>query len=311
MRILVTGASGFVGRQAVAALAASGAEVHAVSRNRLPIDCRWHGVDLLNPDSARRVVQDVRPDAVLHLAWCVGHGSFWTDPANADWVAASLVIARAAAEAGCRHFTGVGTCYEYDWPKDGDCIEGVTPLAGHTFYDIAKAQCRSALDTLFAAQGVGFAWARLFFLYGPGEDPRRLVSSLARAVVAGEPAACSRGLVVRDFMDVRDAGAALSAIALSGMTGAVNVASGLGVQVSDVAGLLGRLASRSDLIEIGALPDRVGEPPRIVANTLRLSTELGFRPGVGLADGLRDALDYWSASIGKGPYSGISPALPD
>jgi nucleoside-diphosphate-sugar epimerase len=303
MRVLVTGASGFVGRQAVSALLATGAEVHAVSRQPLPIDCAWHGVDLLDPDAAVGLVRQIRPDAVLHLAWCVGHGLFWTDPANTQWVAATLALARAAAKAGCRRFVGVGTGYEYDWPAASDCIEGVTPLAGHTPYDIAKAECRAALETLFAGQGVGFAWARLFFLYGPHEDPRRLVSSVARALVRGEPAPCSHGLAVRDFMDVRDAGAALAAITLSGVTGAINVGSGFGARIAEVASTLGDLAGRPDLIKLGALPDRADEPPRIVADVTRLTEEVGFRPRFDLQHGLKDALAFWKA---EGP--GATPA---
>jgi nucleoside-diphosphate-sugar epimerase len=294
MRVLVTGASGFVGRQAVLALLAAGAQVHAVSRHPLPIDCAWHGVDLLDPDAAAGLVQAVKPDAVLHLAWCVGHGVFWTDPANTQWVAATLALAGAAADAGCRRFVGVGTCYEYDWPAGSDCIEGVTPLAGHTPYDVAKAEGRAALATLFAGQGVGFAWARLFFLYGPHEDPRRLVSSVARALVRGEPALCSRGLAVRDFMDVRDAGAALAAIALSAVTGAINIGSGHGARISEVASTLGDLAGRPALIRLGALPDRADEPPRIVADVSRLIGEVGFRPRFDLESGLRDALAFWA-----------------
>ncbi|HEY2662592.1 MAG TPA: NAD(P)-dependent oxidoreductase, partial [Caulobacteraceae bacterium] len=265
MRVLVTGASGFVGRHVVTALMKAGAEVHAVARESAPLDCPWYCLDLLNPANARDVVRQVRPDAVLHLAWCVEHGRFWTDPANADWVAATMVLARASIEAGVRRFTGVGTCYEYDWPSASDCDERTTPLIGHTLYDIAKNSCRSVLDALFATHGLDFAWARLFFLYGPEEDDRRLVASVANALARGEPARCSQGLAVRDFMDVRDAGAALAAITLSGLTGAVNVGSGEGARVADVASLLGRLAGRPDLIKLGALPDRPDEPLRIVA----------------------------------------------
>jgi nucleoside-diphosphate-sugar epimerase len=76
---------------------------------------------------------------VLHLAWCVTPGQVWTDPANLDWAAASLRLARAAAEVGVRRFVATGTCYEYDWPADAACIEGVTPIRAHTLYDATKA----------------------------------------------------------------------------------------------------------------------------------------------------------------------------
>ena len=296
MRVLVTGASGFVGRPAVQALLSAGAEVHAVARRAVPTDCVWHVGDLLDPKFAHRLAREVKPDAVLHLAWCVEHGRFWTDPANADWVAASLVLAREAAEAGCGRFVGTGTCFEYNWPNDGDCDERTTPLAGHTLYDISKSSCRSVLEAHLGEQGVGFAWARLFFPYGAGEDPRRLVSSVARSLARGEPAECSRGLAVRDFIEVRDAGAALSAIALSSVTGGINVASGQGTRIAEVAMMLGELAGRPELICLGALPDRVDDPPRIVADVARLTDEVGFQPRVDLHSGLRDALAFWRST---------------
>jgi nucleoside-diphosphate-sugar epimerase len=300
MRILLTGASGFVGRHALAALASTGHEVHAISRSRPSVsgDYRWHGVDLLAPGAAA-IVDAVQPERILHLAWCVEHGSFWTDPANAAWRDATLALARAAADAGARRFVGTGTCYEYDWPPTANCDERETPVATHTFYDTCKDECRRALDALASEGGFGFAWARLFFLYGPAEAPGRLVASIARALARGEPAACSSGLVVRDFMDVRDAGAALAALTLSDVEGPVNIASGNGLSVADLVTRLGALAGRPDLVRLGALPDRPGEPPRIVAEVARLRDEVKFRPAHNLDAGLRDALAFWASAETK------------
>ena len=143
-------------------------------------------------------------------------------------------------------------------------------------------------------------WARLFFLYGPAEGPNRLVSSIARNLAAGKSAACSRGRAVRDFMDVRDAGAALAAIALADVEGAINVGTGQGYPVSAVASSLGELAGRPDLVRIGDLPDRIGEPPFIVASVERLKSEVGFETSRTLKEGLADALAFWNAQIENG-----------
>ncbi len=296
MRILLTGASGFVGRQALAALAVSTHEVHAVSR-QLPPDSSgviWHKADLLHTDAPLEIVESVRPDCVLHLAWCVEHGKFWTDPANIDWAAATLKLAQASAASGVRRFVGAGTCYEYDWPADGVCNELDTPIRAHTLYDETKDACRHALATLASDAGMSFSWARLFFLYGPYENPGRLVSSVARALLRGEEARCSAGLAIRDFMDVRDAGAALAALASSNVEGPVNIASGAPVSVADLVRRLAQLAERSDLLRLGAIPDRTGEPPRIVADITRLKTEVGFVPTHDLDSGLRNALSFWA-----------------
>lgn len=299
MKVLLTGGSGFVGRMTIAPMVEAGVDLHVLARGKADENSggTWHRADLLNADETRSIVASLKPDVILHLAWCVEHGRFWNDPANLDWVAATLNLARAAAEAGASRLVGVGTCYEYDWPAAGDCRESVTPLRAHTLYDAAKDASRRILEMFCADREMSFAWARLFFLYGPGENQARLVSSVASSLVRGNEANVSRGLAVRDFMDVRDAGAALAKLALSRMTGAINIASGESVRISDLVLKMGDLAGCSDLINIGALPDRLGEPPRIVADTRRMREELRFRTSVGMEQGLRDALSYWRARL--------------
>ncbi|MBC7102128.1 MAG: NAD(P)-dependent oxidoreductase [Parvibaculum sp.] len=299
MKVLLTGGSGFIGRMTIAPLVDAGVDLHIVARGAPDASTGgiWHRADLLNADEIRYLVTSLKPDIVVHLAWCVEHGHFWSDPANLDWVAATANLIRAAAEAGASRFVGVGTCYEYDWPAAGDCNELTTSLAAHTLYDAAKDASRRVMEMFCADNQMSFAWARLFFLYGPGENPARLVSSVASALVRDSKAKVSRGLAVRDFMDVRDVGAALAKLALSQVKGAINIASGEGVRISDLVLKMGDLAGCPDLINIGALPDRPGDPPRIVADTRRLREELGFRPSISLEQGLGDALSYWRARL--------------
>ncbi|HYA71718.1 MAG TPA: NAD(P)-dependent oxidoreductase [Roseiarcus sp.] len=297
-KVLVTGGTGFVGRPAVEALLRAGDEVHVATRKggaAQGLDSRAivHRADLLQEDAARALIAAVRPQAVLHLAWCVTPGQFWTDPANLDWVGASLRLAGAAAEGDVRRFVAVGTCYEYDWPADDPCVEGVTPIRAHMLYDAAKAALASILRAYFAPTDVRFAWARLFYLYGPGEDARRFVPSVARALARGEPARCTRGAAVRDFLDVRDAGAALAKLVAADYSGDVNIGSGAPTRISELAERLAEAAGRRDLLELGALPDRADEPPFVVAGTRILREEVGFEPHFDLDAGLGAALAYW------------------
>jgi len=303
MRILVTGASGFVGRHTLEPLTRTGAEVHAVSR--LAQDDKpgvaWHQADMLDRDSIKAVVATVRPDCVLHMAWFAKHGQFWNAAENLDWAAATLQLARATADAGATRFVGVGTCYEYAFPSDVDinavCDEHSTELASHTVYDAAKDACRRSLALFCDNNQLDFAWARIFFLYGPHEAPNRLVASIARALLRGEPAICHRGNVVRDYMDVRDAGAALAAVALGSVSGPINIASGEATSLASMALALGRLSGRPELVQIGALPDGDGEPARIAARVVRMTKEVGFQPQHSLMEGLADSLDYWRHAI--------------
>lgn len=313
--ILVTGAAGFVGRHATAALARAGHRVHGVARRGPPADAalvdnipadnvRWHAADLLDPAARRALLEATRPDYLLHLAWTTEHGRFWTAPDNLDWVGATLDLARRFAENGGRRMVAAGTCVEYDPPADGPCHEATTPLRPATLYGVAKDACRRTLTAYAAQTGLSLGWGRLFFLYGPAENPRRLVPSVLRDLLAGREAACGSGRARRDFIDARDAGAAFAALLLSEAQGAVNIASGHSATIADVAQRLGTLAGRPELIRLGARPDPAGEPPCLTADISRLRDEAGFTPTHDLDSGLRDCLAYWRQAEAGGTGGG-------
>src|SRR5262245_60125142 len=161
-RVLVTGASGFIGRAVLPELAARDYEIHAVSRSRsIPEAERttWHAADLLAPGQAARLIETVRPTHLVHLAWVTEHGAYWTSPENLDWVQASLQLVRAFAANGGARAVLAGTCAEYDW-RFGFCREGVTPLAPQTLYGVCKHALASVVEAFAAAQGLSAAWCR-------------------------------------------------------------------------------------------------------------------------------------------------------
>lgn len=295
MNILLTGASGFVGRQVLASLLKRGEKVHAVSRTHPRVEgaYEWHEGNVFDEATFLGLVKALQPECVVHLAWYVDHGKFWSAQENKAWKVATLKLARAAAEAGARRFVATGTCYEYDWPDSEPCDERTTPVADHTLYDRMKNETRLDLEALCTENAMSFSWARLFFLFGPYEAPERLVASVARALSSNKPAACSTGRVVRDFMDVRDAGAAIAALALSNVEGPVNIGSGQPLTVAELVTRLAELSGRPHLLKLGALPDREGEPSFIVARTKRLVEEVGYKTSHDLDEGLKNALSFW------------------
>jgi nucleoside-diphosphate-sugar epimerase len=294
MRVLVTGATGFLGRHAVSALLSMGHDVIAVTRREAKSSAyETLTADLLAPGAAAYVGGKVKADALLHLAWTTSHGVYWNDLANFEWLASTFELVAAMAQQGTSRVCAAGTCFEYDWPVDGNCDEFNTGTASHTLYDSAKDGCRRILSSFAIEKQLSFAWARLFHLYGPAEHPDRLVASICRALSRGQPAPCSSGSVLRDFTDVRDAGAALATIAVSDIQGSINVASGKIVRIRDIATMLGEIADRPDLIRIGALLERPNDPPRITASTQRLNVEVGYAGVRPLKNGLSDSFAFW------------------
>jgi nucleoside-diphosphate-sugar epimerase len=194
-RVLVTGGSGFIGSHALRPLVDAGHEVHALSRRpalaNAPAGIVWHDSDLLADPGA--VVSEVGPERLLHLAWYTEHGRYWNSLENLRWVEATLALMRAFAAAGGERAVLAGTCAEYEWGGAGPCVEGQTPLRPATLYGVAKRATCALVEAAAPELGVDVAWGRIFFLYGPGEDDRRLVASVASALARGERAPTGSG----------------------------------------------------------------------------------------------------------------------
>jgi nucleoside-diphosphate-sugar epimerase len=301
-RVLVTGGTGFVGTPCVRNAVARGAEAHVLARQERPVPgVTFHAADLFDAARVKEVVNAVRPSHLLHLAWVATPGVYWTSPENERWVQASIDLLEAFTAAGGQRAVLTGTCAEYDWTGDGVCRERRTHLRPATLYGQRKDWLRDLSKKLADDRGLSLAWARLFFLYGPGEHPARLVPSVTRALLAGQPAEVTEGTQQRDFLHVDDAADALVSLLFSDLTGPVNVASGTAVSVRAVVARIGVVTGRPELVRFGVKPTPPGEPPLLVADVTRLRDELGWVPRVGLEDGLADTVRWWQGRPDAGP----------
>jgi nucleoside-diphosphate-sugar epimerase len=295
--ILVTGATGFVGRAVVAMLVGRGDDVHALYRDR-PLagtpEVTWHRVDLLAAGEIERVVAEVCPDRLIHLAWHTEHGRIMQAQENIVWVEGSLRMMRAFARYGGSRVLILGSGAEYDWSNAaGPLSELRSPLTPATLYGAAKDALRRLATAYARQEGIELAWGRPFFLYGPGEDPARLVPSVIRSLLADWPVAISSGAQIRDYMHVEDLASALLALLDSPVVGDVNLASGVGTSLDEIVDEILRSTGRPELVLRGGLPDRPWEPPMLVADVTRLRDEVGFLARRTLAEGLAGTVRWW------------------
>jgi nucleoside-diphosphate-sugar epimerase len=292
---MLTGATGFIGRQALTALSEAGHEVHAVAR-RPPGEeagAIWHQADLL---AGCDIVRECEPEILVHLAWYAEHGKYWSSPENVRWVEASLALLRAFAAAGGRRVVIAGTCAEYEWSRE--VYPESAPVRPATLYGAAKHGLNVVGSAFCEQAGIELAWGRLFFLYGPHEAPERFVPSLVRSLLQGEPARMTDGSQRRDFLHVSDAGAAFAALADGALTGAVNIASGEAVALEDLGRRIAVASAHPELLRIGELPTRAGEPAELVAEVSRLREELGWSPSISLGEGVDATVAWWLEHLG-------------
>lgn len=294
-RVLVTGATGFIGYQSLIALSGRGYEVIAVTSKPRPEpfpDVRMVSADLMNPFEAADLFATFRPDTLLHFAWYAEPGKYWTAPENFRWVEASLTLLREFAANGGKRIVTAGTCAEYDWTA-GCCIEGRTALAPATVYGACKHALQQMQGAFCRQAGISEAWGRIFLTYGPRERPRRLVAAMINALLKREPALCTHGRQVRDLLHVQDVAEAFVALLESDAEGPVNIASGKPTTLADVAHTIADMLAGRDLIHLGALPAPPDEPPLLLADTTRLDQEVGWTPRFDLATGLEQTIHWW------------------
>lgn len=267
-RIAVTGATGFIGRQVFNTLLGLGCSIRLITRKglRSTIDMSHAEIvetaDLFSEsaEKLRGFLEDV--DTLIHAAWYAEPGKYLTSPTNVDCLIGSLRLAEAFVDCGGRRFVGLGTCFEYD--PDQEVLRTDSPIKPLSLYAACKVSVYHVLSQFLLTADVEFLWCRLFYLYGEGEDERRLVPYLRRRLSAGESAELTSGKQIRDFLDVRDAGRMIAEKALGSQQGPVNICSGVPITVRELAERIADEYGRRDLLRFGARPDNLVDPPRVV-----------------------------------------------
>jgi dTDP-6-deoxy-L-talose 4-dehydrogenase (NAD+) len=258
-RVVLTGATGFVGRQIHRWLADAGHEVTVVlrpgSEERLivPVDRQalLTSADLFAESEEWWKTALTGVDAVVHCAWYVVPGKYLDASENFDCVSGTLCMARGAAAAGVRHFIGVGTCFEY-------------LLSPATLYAACKLSVYHMLTQFFTKQGTNFSWCRLFYLFGEGEHPARLVPYVRERLGKGEVARLSAGTQRRDFLDVVQAGAMIANVVATGQSGAINICSGKSITIRQLVEAIADEYGRRDLLEFGTAAIHPSDPAAVV-----------------------------------------------
>jgi nucleoside-diphosphate-sugar epimerase len=282
VRVLVTGASGFIGQRCLPRLIDAGMDVHALSRtgrvegDRVPV----HIGDVFDKTSIDRCLDAVRPTHLLHLAWFTEHGAFWESERNDEWLRASLDLAESFVRRGGLRVVVAGTCAEYRW--DGTpCSEVATSLDAATRYGRAKHQFHVELEALAERTGVEVAWGRVFFAYGRGEDPRKLFSSLARGIISGRPVRVRTPHRKLDFVHVDDVADAFAQLLDHPAAGTVNIASGVATEVQRAVRTIGDLLNLTPLLDTSEFETE----PDVTAETTWTPRNL--------RDGLADLLEEY------------------
>jgi nucleoside-diphosphate-sugar epimerase len=299
-RVLITGATGFIGQHTIKCFDPDHFEIHCVTSNKNIDNSQdsvfWHTTNLLNDRDSFNLFKTVEPSHLLHLAWYTEPKKYWASDRNLKWLSASISMLEYFKEFKGERATFVGTCAEYDWSY-GFCSENVTPERPETLYGVCKKSLKEVCASFCSQYGISFSWGRVFFLYGPNEHPVRLVPSVIVSLLRSTPIDVTLGTQMRDFLYSRDVASALVALLCSDVSGTVNIGSGEPVTIREITSKIGARLGRAALINYGGIETPKNEPPLILADTRRLRQEVGWSPQSTLDNGLDETIRWWEERI--------------
>jgi len=303
-KILLTGATGFIGSHVAKLLLRNGCTVYAVIR-RGSNTWRLHDIisslrlvscDLMEFSALDAHLEMIRPDLCIHLAWDAMPSKALSGLENVSSLSASLRLASRLANLGCRKLVVAGTCFEYD--TDIGYLSETSWTRPRNLYAASKLALYFILEQFERIASMEITWLRFFYLYGPFEDQRRLVPSVILSLLNNHEAKVTTGEQIRDYLHVEDAAAAVWAVIESELKGVVNIGSGRPVTVREIVTNIGTLLNRSEMVAIGALQYRPGDPMFVCANNRRLLEKTTWVPRFELHQGLHQTIEWWQRRVG-------------
>ena len=222
--------------------------------------------DLLTED-VDSLIEQRRPELLIHLAWETQPNAFWTSQKNISWLDSSRKLVESFNEWGGERIVVAGTCAEYDWESQAPFDE-LTPEFPTSVYGLAKL----ALLNVLRQQSTPFLWTRTFFQFGDKESPGRLIPSLIDTLQAGREFSIQKPDDIRDFIYVDDVVQIMTSLIVAEKEGVFNVASGVGITMRELGTKIASILERQDLLYF----QESGEKPSIVqANMTKLVKTLG------------------------------------
>ncbi len=297
-RILVTGASGFIGPHLCRALDATAAEVHAVSRRAISISdkrFRWWQCDLSDMTAVRNLVDTIRPDLIFHLAAhnFGGRGLELVLPTLHSNIITTVNLLTAVTEIGCSRIIIAGTMEE-PISSNPDVIPS-SPYAAGKWASSAYARM---FNRLYQTPVV---IARIFMTYGPGEpNVNKIVPYVINSLLCGEPPKVSSGMREVDWIYVDDVVNGLIATAeapdIEGHT--VDLGSGILVSIRRVIETLCDITGSDVQPLFGSIPDRPMDQV-LIANVETTCSKIGWKPEISLEQGLTNTVKWHRAKMKK------------
>lgn len=294
-KIMVTGGSGFVGKNLLESLDPVKYEIHSAAKENGVRGIVNHKVDLCSRRETARLIKEIRPDILMHLAWNVKDQSYWHSLENNKWTAASLFLAEKFFEYGGRYFIFAGTSASYDYTKQ-ILVEDAKMECPDSLYGVSKWYASRVISKMAEDANAKYLEARIFSVFGNYEREGRLVTNTIRMLLEGKQIVNRKWPLKRDYIYIKDAVRAIIYLMENGADGVYNISSGRAVMLKEIVECIGQQLNKSGLI-VFDYPDIDEDVPCIIGCNNKL-LDCGFHYDYTLDEAIAKTIKWYQEMIG-------------
>jgi len=303
IRVLVTGAAGFIGSHLSRELVGRNAEVFLIDKPGISTariedildKVRVHYVDITDFSSLKNSIREIRPQKIFHLAAYVDVTRDWAivDKMINVNIKGTLNLLRSLEGVNYDCFVNTGTCEEYgDNPTPFSEDQVPNPVSP---YSASKVSTTMFCQMLHKTVNLPIVTVRPLIAYGPGQESQMLIPSLIKNALNGKSFKMTKGEQTRQFNYIDDVveGFILAGTTPEAIGEVINLGSGAEYRIKDVAKMILNLMGNPIKLEIGALPYRPGETMHFYCSNEKEKKILGWRPNIPLKVGLKRTIDWY------------------
>ena len=287
-KILVTGATGLIGKELAAPLKKAGFNIFAITidENNPNNGINWIKGNLFDENCIKSVMEQIKPEYLLNLAWCTT-GDYLKSDINYKFLNAGINLLKYFKDNGGKRIVFAGTCFEYKF-KDSPLKETDELDAGKTVYSFCKNKLHEIAEYFCKQNNISFAYGRIFYVYGRNEDKTRLTGMIIDKLSKNEEVIIRSASLYKDYMYSKDIAGAFVALLNSNVEGPVNICTGKAISIKDFALEIGKQMGKENLVKF---KDEVSnQPPVIVGDNSRLVNEIKYSVNYDLNKGIKDIL---------------------
>ena len=290
-RVLLTGATGLIGKEIIQPLINMGYEIYAITidENNPNNGVNWIKCNLFEENSIKTVMEKVKPTHLMNFAWATT-GDYLTSEINLEFIKAGLNLLKYFNLNGGKRAVYVGTCFEYKFKdeklKESDSVNPQTLYAKskNALHELAEEYCQ--------INDISFSYGRIFYVYGQGENEKRLTAHLIKFLSENKEVIINCGSLVKDYMYTKDIAGAFAALLDSNVYGTVNICTGKGISLRDYSTYIAQKLGKTEYLTIKE--EQNNQPQYIIGDNSRLLNEVGYKIQYSFETAIEEVLKYYN-----------------